>query len=58
MRCGEVFLKSDPVNIFNFQSDVAGIDYQNYPTPTIGRFSVAYAAGATQGTTGSRRRPS
>lgn len=36
------FLKSDPASDFNFLSDVVGIDYQNYPTPTIGRFSVAY----------------
>lgn len=36
------FLKSDPATDFNFLSDVVGIDYQNYPSPTIGRFAVAY----------------
>lgn len=36
------FLKSDPRCDFNFLSDVVGIDYQGYPTPTIGRFAVVY----------------
>jgi NADH-quinone oxidoreductase subunit C len=36
------FLKTDPACEFNFLSDVVGIDYLNYPTPTIGRLAVAY----------------
>ncbi|MCC6660310.1 MAG: NADH-quinone oxidoreductase subunit C [Phycisphaerales bacterium] len=27
---------------YNFLSDVIGIDYQNYPSPVIGRFAVVY----------------
>lgn len=36
------FLKADPAADYNFLSDVIGIDYLNYPTPTIGRFAVIY----------------
>jgi NADH-quinone oxidoreductase subunit C len=36
------FLKSDSSCDFNFLSDVGGIDYLNYPAPTIGRFAVYY----------------
>jgi NADH-quinone oxidoreductase subunit C len=36
------FLKSDSRCDFNFLSDVGGIDYLNYPAPTIGRFAVYY----------------
>jgi NADH-quinone oxidoreductase subunit C len=36
------FLKSDPRCDFNFLSDVAGIDYLNYPAKTAGRFAVVY----------------
>lgn len=36
------FLKSDPACSFDFLSDVFGIDYLNYPTPTPGRFGVVY----------------
>lgn len=36
------FLKSDPRTEYNFLSDVAGIDYLNYPSPQIGRFAVVY----------------
>lgn len=34
------FLKNE--GGFNFLSDVTGVDYLNYPTPTIGRFAVVY----------------
>jgi NADH-quinone oxidoreductase subunit C len=36
------FLKADPAADYNFLSDVIGIDYLNYPSPTIGRFAVIY----------------
>ena len=36
------FLKNDPRCAFNFLSDIAGIDYLDYPAPTIGRFAVSY----------------
>lgn len=36
------FLKTDPRCDYNFLSDVIGIDYLNYPTPTVGRFAVVY----------------
>ena len=36
------FLKSDPRTSYDFLSDVAGVDYLNYPSPTIGRFAVVY----------------
>lgn len=36
------FLKTDPRTNFNFLSDIAGIDYLNYPAPTLGRFGVVY----------------
>ena len=37
-----VFLKSDSRTDYNFLSDVAGIDYLNYPAKQIGRFAVVY----------------
>lgn len=36
------FLRDDPRAKYNFLSDIAGIDYLNYPTATIGRFAVVY----------------
>ncbi len=36
------FLKNDPRANFNFLSDIAGIDYLGYPSPTIGRFACVY----------------
>ena len=36
------FLRDDPRCQFDFLSDVVGIDYLNYPSPTIGRFAVVY----------------
>ena len=36
------FLKTDPRCDFNFLSDVAGVDYQNYPAPQPGRFAVIW----------------
>lgn len=40
------FLKQDPACAYNFLSDVAGVDYLNYPTPQdqgpTGRFAVVY----------------
>lgn len=36
------FLKTDGASGYNFLCDIAGIDYLNYPTPTIGRFAVVY----------------
>jgi NADH-quinone oxidoreductase subunit C len=36
------FLKEDPRAKFNFLADVIGVDYLNYPTPTMGRFAVVY----------------
>ncbi|MFN7022662.1 MAG: NADH-quinone oxidoreductase subunit C [Phycisphaerales bacterium] len=35
-------LKNDPEARYEFLSDIAGIDYLNYPTATIGRFAVVY----------------
>mgnify|MGYP001226536744 CR=1 FL=1 len=37
-----LFLRDDPRCQFDFLSDVVGIDYLNYPSPTIGRFAVVY----------------
>lgn len=36
------FLKNDPRCAYDFLSDIAGIDYLNYPAKTIGRFAVLY----------------
>lgn len=36
------FLKSDPRCAFDFLSDIAGIDYLNYPAAMPGRFGVVY----------------
>ena len=36
------FLRDEPRAAFNFLSDVAGVDYLNYPTPMPGRFAVLY----------------
>jgi NADH-quinone oxidoreductase subunit C len=36
------FLRDDKAMAYNFLSDVAGIDYLNYPTKMPGRFSVLY----------------
>lgn len=36
------FLRDDPRCAFNFLSDVAGVDYLNYPAETAGRFAVIY----------------
>lgn len=36
------FLRDDERCAYNFLSDVAGIDYLGYPTPTAGRFAVIY----------------
>lgn len=36
------FLKSNSKTAFNFLSDIAGIDYLNYPAKTIGRFAAVY----------------
>lgn len=36
------FLRDDPRTQYNFLSDVVGIDYLNYPAPTIGRFAIVY----------------
>lgn len=36
------FLKTDARCGFNFLSDIAGVDYLNYPAKTIGRFGVVY----------------
>lgn len=36
------FLKNDERCDYNFLSDVIGIDYLGYPSPTIGRFAVVY----------------
>jgi NADH-quinone oxidoreductase subunit C len=36
------FLRDDPRAVYNFLSDVAGIDYLKYPTPQPGRFAVVY----------------
>lgn len=36
------FLRDDPRCVFNFLSDVVGIDYKNYPAKTAGRFAVVY----------------
>ncbi len=36
------FLRDDPECDYNFLSDVAGIDYLNYPVAMPGRFAVVY----------------
>ncbi len=36
------FLKQDDRTRFNFLSDIAGVDYLNYPAKTIARFGVVY----------------
>lgn len=36
------FLRDDPAAAFNFLSDIAGIDYLNYPAPMPGRFACVY----------------
>ncbi len=36
------FLKTNPACNYNFLSDVAGVDYLNYPAATLGRFAVIY----------------
>jgi len=36
------FLKANGETQYNFLSDIGGVDYLNYPTPTIGRFAVVY----------------
>jgi NADH-quinone oxidoreductase subunit C len=36
------FLRNDPRCKYEFLSDVAGIDYLNYPAQTVGRFAVVY----------------
>lgn len=36
------FLRDDVRLVYNFLSDVLGIDYLNYPTPMPGRFAVVY----------------
>jgi NADH-quinone oxidoreductase subunit C len=36
------FLKSDPRTGFNFLSDIAGVDYLNYPAKMPGRFACIY----------------
>ncbi|MBS0197172.1 MAG: NADH-quinone oxidoreductase subunit C [Planctomycetes bacterium] len=36
------FLRDDERCKYNFLSDVAGVDYLNYPTRTLGRFAVVY----------------
>ncbi len=41
------FLKADPACKFDFLSDVAGIDYLNYPAKMPGRFGVVYNLIAT-----------
>jgi len=37
-----LFLRDDPECAFDFLSDVVGIDYLDYPAPTLGRFAVVY----------------
>ncbi|MBX3377168.1 MAG: NADH-quinone oxidoreductase subunit C [Phycisphaeraceae bacterium] len=36
------FLRNDPRTVYNFLSDVGGIDYLNYPAKPLGRFAVFY----------------
>lgn len=36
------FLRDHEECQYNFLSDVVGIDYLDYPAPTLGRFAVAY----------------
>ncbi len=36
------FLRTDDRCAFDFLSDVTAVDYQGYPTETIGRFAVVY----------------
>lgn len=36
------FLRDDEQCLYNFLSDVVGIDYLNYPAKTEGRFAVVY----------------
>ena len=36
------FLKTNAACDYNFLSDIAGIDYLNYPAKTLGRFALVY----------------
>jgi NADH-quinone oxidoreductase subunit C len=36
------FLRDDPACVYNFLSDVIGVDYLDYPAKTLGRFAVLY----------------
>lgn len=36
------FLKADARADYNFLTDVAGVDYLDYPSKTLGRFAVVY----------------
>jgi len=36
------FLRDDEACVYDFLSDVFGVDYQDYPSETIGRFAVIY----------------
>lgn len=36
------FLRDDPGCAYNFLSDVTGVDYLEYPAPSLGRFAVVY----------------
>jgi NADH-quinone oxidoreductase subunit C len=36
------FLRDDEACVYDFLSDVIGLDYLNYPTETPGRFAVVY----------------
>lgn len=36
------FLRDDAACAYNFLSDVTGVDYLDYPSPTLGRFAVVY----------------
>lgn len=42
------FLQTDERTKYDFLSDVTGIDYHNYPAPTIGRFAVVYTLQSTE----------
>jgi len=37
-----MFLKNDKRTAYQFLSDIAGVDYLDYPAKTIGRFAVVY----------------
>ncbi len=41
------FLRDDERCVFDFLSDIVGVDYMGYPTETVGRFGIVYLLRST-----------